>query len=241
MRLTGSIRNWSGPWRITLQPQIDHVRQYEQLRKTKSLVGARTALAWMGMASSTWRHAIDKHAVTIRDLADLLRLDLRRDYALGDDSKTAGRVAQIKRLAGQILEKPITPPLSSEEGVSAVAINDFVQERTGALWKIEPYNTTTLELKLGLPTGVAVSASAEWLRRAFDVLLDNAVKVVADRPVKHITIETRMYGLDAEIAVSDTGPGMPESVRAKIGLEAIEKPEDAIGIGDGPAYGAYDH
>lgn len=212
---------------------IDHVQQYEQLRKTKSLVGARTALAWMGMASSTWRHAIDKHAVTIRDLADLLRRDLRHDYAVSDDSKAAKRIAQIERLSEQILAKPITPPLSSEEGVSLVVINDFVRERAGGLWRNEPYNATSLSLDLRLPGGTTIRISTEWLRRAFDILVDNAIEAVAVSPVRHITIGTRTYGLDAEIAISDTGPGMPDSIKAKVGLEAIERPEDAVGMGMG--------
>jgi two-component system response regulator PhcR len=33
--------------------------------------------------------------------------------------------------------------------------------------------------------------------------------------------------------VSDTGPGIPEEIRGKIGLASIEKPEDARGMGKG--------
>ena len=51
-------------------------QQYEEIKHTKGLVGARQALAWMGMASSAWRHAIDKHALTIREQLQLLRKDL---------------------------------------------------------------------------------------------------------------------------------------------------------------------
>jgi len=41
---------------------IRNAQQYDELRRAKNLVRIRTALAWMGMASSTWRHTIDKHA-----------------------------------------------------------------------------------------------------------------------------------------------------------------------------------
>ena len=43
---------------------IQNARSYEELKHIKGLVGARTALAWTGMISSTWRHAIEKHAIT---------------------------------------------------------------------------------------------------------------------------------------------------------------------------------
>src|SRR5690606_30089714 len=37
---------------------IAKAQQHEELKRTKGLVGARTALAWMGMASNAWRHSI---------------------------------------------------------------------------------------------------------------------------------------------------------------------------------------
>ena len=76
-------------------------------------------------------------------------------------------------------------------------------------------------------------ANPEWLRRAFDMLVDNAVQAVADRDTKEIVIGSRTAAGGAEISVSDTGPGIPEEIRAKIGLELIEKPQDAAGLGMG--------
>jgi len=90
-----------------------------------------------------------------------------------------------------------------------------------------------LRLDLQLPPSAIVRASPEWLRRAFDVLVDNAIEAVAGREVREITIGTRAANGGAEIWVSDTGPGIPEEILAKIGLEAIEKPEDAKGLGMG--------
>ena len=68
---------------------------------------------------------------------------------------------------------------------------------------------------------------------AFDVLVDNAVEAVDGVDVREVTIGTRVANGGAEIFVSDTGPGIPEEIRAKIGLEPIEKPEDARGLGMG--------
>ena len=84
-----------------------------------------------------------------------------------------------------------------------------------------------------MPDEVTVQVSPEWLRRAFDQLVDNAVKAVRARQVQKVTIGTRLARGEAEIWISDTGPGIPEDIQAKIGLEAIEKPEDAKGLGMG--------
>jgi len=212
---------------------IERASQYEELRRTKGLVGTRTALAWMGMASSAWRHAIDKHAVTIREQAQLLRADLSKVPAHEHHSRVANRLATIERLANQILEKPIVPPLSREEGIESVVLNDLVGERARQLWQNDPYRKAELRLDLQLPGAAIVRVSPEWLRRAFDILVDNAVEAVANREQRVVAIGTRAADGGAEILVSDTGPGIPEEIRAKIGLEPIEKPEDAKGLGMG--------
>ncbi len=139
----------------------------------------------------------------------------------------------IERLTGQILAKPIVPPLSSEEGVELVAANELIDERAKQLWQNDPYKAATLELALELPGAASVRTSPEWLRRAFDILVDNAVNAVAGRPMRKITIGTRLKDGGAEIPVSDTGPGIPDEIRAKLGLEPIERPKGAKGLGMG--------
>ena len=212
---------------------IQNARQYEELKRTKGLVGARTALAWMGMASSAWRHAIDKHALTIREQAQLLSRDLSMVQPDERYSRVAERLSMIVRLANQMLEKPLIPPLSMEEGVESVVLNELIGERAGQLWQNDPYRTAKLQLDLQLPNTATVRASPEWLRRAFDILVDNSVDAVAGCEVQEIVIGTRSAVGGAEIFVSDAGPGIPEEIRAKIGLELIEKPEDARGLGMG--------
>jgi|GEM_PF-1483593 len=206
---------------------------YEELKRTKGLVGTRTALAWMGIATSTWRHAIDKHALTIREQTQLLRRNLGQLASTNQIPQLNDRLATIERLAGKILEKPLTPPLTAEEGVESVTINDLIGERAKQLWQNEPYKTARLQIDLQLSGAATVKISREWLRRAFDILVDNAVDAVVERKTREIKIGTRMGNDGAEIFVSDTGPGLPPEIQAKIGLEVIEKPEDARGLGMG--------
>ncbi len=225
---------------ITLQTMADQLanaihnaQQYEELKRTKGLVGARTALAWMGMATSTWRHAIDKHALTIREQLQLLSRNLDQTDPSKHYSQLSERLSAIERLANKILEKPLTPPLTAEEGVESVTINDLIGERAKQLWQNEPYKTATLQIDLQLSGAATVKISREWLRRAFDILVDNAIDAVAGREVRAVVIGTRPANEGTEIFVSDTGPGLPQEIQEKIGLEVIEKPEDAKGLGMG--------
>lgn len=191
------------------------------------------AVAWMGMASSTWRHAIDKHALTIREQVQLLGRDWQSIASVPRDSKIPDRIETIERLATLILERPITAPLSSEEGVDSVPLNSLVEERAQQLWQNDPYRKATLRTDFCLADEATVRASPEWLRRAFDLLVDNAVKALTGRTHGQVTIGTRAADGGAEIQVSDTGPGISEEIQAKIGLDAIERPEDATGLGMG--------
>ena len=67
----------------------------------------------------------------------------------------------------------------------------------------------------------------------FDILVDNAVDAVTKCEVREIIIGTQAENNGVEIFISDTGPGLPPEIREKIGLEVIEKPEDAKGLGMG--------
>ena len=60
-------------------------------KETEKLLGARTALALMGMVSSTWRHAITGHAITIRDQVDLLRRDLAQSKISDSNNESSGQ------------------------------------------------------------------------------------------------------------------------------------------------------
>jgi signal transduction histidine kinase len=139
----------------------------------------------------------------------------------------------IERQASAILQKPITPVLSAEEGVESVVVSKLIQERMSRLWQAEPYKSVGLELDLEPAQGATVRASADWLRRVLDVLVDNAVKAVSQSPVKRVSITARRARAHAEISISDTGVGIPEEISAKIFKSPIKESTSAKGMGMG--------
>lgn len=198
-------------------------RTYEELKLTKGLVGARSALAWMGMASSAWRHSIDGDAITISSTIKLLRQELKRTTSNKDAPiEVEEKLDRIERLAKRILEKPITPPLSSEEGVTSVSVNDLIRERMKQLWVNEPYRAVELRLDLTLEESNTVGASPEWLRRALDILVDNAVEAMVGRvhnPLLTITTSSSKNGV--LITINDVGSGIPQDILPKLFRERI--------------------
>ena len=208
---------------------------YTDLRQTRDLVSARTSLALMGMANNIWRHSIENYALTIKGQIELLRGDLQSLPSVPTPllARIQTRLETIERQVCKIQKKPITPPLSNEEGTELVSLNALVGERARQLWQNEPYSRATLQLELRLPEEAVVRVSPEWLRRAFDILVENAVEAVAACSVQKITIGTQAQNGGAAILIADTGPGISESIHDRIGREWIEKPEDAKGLGMG--------
>jgi signal transduction histidine kinase len=212
---------------------IQNARQYRELEHAKGLVGARTALAWMGMASSAWRHAVDKHAQTIQEQSMLLREDLRRSLPRRKHVQINERLDVIERLTKKILEKPITPPLATEEGMASILLNDLVRARVRQIWQSQRYKRTKVRHELSLNRTTAVRVSPEWLRRAFDILVDNAVDAAASHDKPKITIGTRKANGGAEVFIRDNGLGIPKDVLPRLFQEPLERSDSARGLGMG--------
>jgi PAS domain S-box-containing protein len=209
---------------------IENARLYTQLEQTKEMLVARSAVAWMGMVSATWRHAIEGHAMTIAEELDALRENLR-DIVRTDSIEK--KLAKIERVAKLILDKPITPPLSGEEKVDSVPVNDLIRERLKQLEKNEPYKLVDCRFHSYMEDSVTVRISPEWLRRIFDILIDNAVEAVRQSPIKDIRVTTRRSTEWITIAISDTGDGIPDDIRSQLFRQPIKKFRGDKGMGVG--------
>ena len=226
-RFTDEERQSAELFTVQAALAIRSARRYEELKRTKGLVGARTALAWMGMANSAWRHSIEGHAINIRNAATLMRPAMPREGSLHE------KLDLIEQLATKIFEKPITPPLSSEEGVETVMVNDLIAERMDQLWEDEAYQEVEPVLALEPEADIGVRVSPEWLRRALDLIIDNAVEAMANSPDPRLCITTSLVEERVEIAISDTGPGIAPEVYPKLFKEPIEQSRGDKGMGMG--------
>jgi len=209
---------------------IHNAQQYQELKRTQGLVGARTAVAWMGMASSAWRHANQGKAITIKEETETVRSEVP-DGELRES--IIKRLTKIERLANEILEEPITAPLGNEEAAESVLINELLRERLKQLQENTPYSSIAITWNLELKESVTVRASREWLRRALDILIDNAVEAMSDSASKSIHITTSQEDVWVEINIKDTGKGIPEDILPKLFQEPIKKTVGSKGQGVG--------
>ena len=209
---------------------IDRVRHYDELQKTKRIVGARTALAWMGMTSSRWRHRIEQHAIGIKNSVFLLEDNLIPQ--LEGNAHLAylcDKLVDIDQLAKKILDHEITPPLGSD--AEDIFINELISERVNQLWQHAPYNKISFPtLELEKTRNKKVKSSMDWLRLALDNLIDNALEAMqrSETAVPQLRVMTRKGEEFLEILIKDNGPGMPQDV-----LDALNSPSMEPKVEDG--------
>jgi C4-dicarboxylate-specific signal transduction histidine kinase len=196
------------------------------------MVGARTALAWMGMANTSWRHIIEGHAINIRGAVTLLRQDVKKINSDKIPLKLLERrISSIEEQAIKILEKPITPPLASEETFEPVLMNQLIQERLAQLWEDDSYRNIALQIELLENTKVRIST--DWFRRALDMLVENAAYAMKNSKTRNLNVSSRIEKGRLEILITDTGRGIPLKVQRKLFKGKIEKQKGIKGFGMG--------
>ncbi|MBI2759793.1 MAG: GAF domain-containing protein [Chloroflexi bacterium] len=206
---------------------IENAQKYKDAKKS---LGATTALAWMGVVSSTWRHSIAGHAITVRDQLELLRSDLIESKASDSLLK---RLASIERLTNLIIEKPVSSPLGSDEGIQSIGLNRLIVERTKQLWDSELYQPVKLDLQLDLKDNATIRIDPKWFRQVLDIVLDNAVEATSKQVERRIILHTKEIDRRAIIEITDNGGGVPKELLSKLFMEPILKTKGSKGLGMG--------
>ncbi len=201
-----------------------------ELRHTQALVSARTALAWMGMASATALHSINIKTSTVLDLVGLARRDLRASKPIIALEKRLDAIAEATK---NMQETPITALSSTGTDVTLVPINALVRERLDQLWQQERYQEVALQKKSLCGASLFVRANPEWLKKALTIPIDNAVRAMEESVAKRLTVATCVQGNYVEIHVQDTGSGIPQAIKPLLLHGPVAKLPGMPGMGMG--------
>ncbi|PKO12457.1 MAG: hypothetical protein CVU39_23975 [Chloroflexi bacterium HGW-Chloroflexi-10] len=209
---------------------IEHATQYEYLKKIKGFIGNKTATEWIRMVSQSWGHSIRGDTA-----AALLRIESLRRYLTKNKIEIETEdIKEIETIIKEIQNTPIVAPLTIEDANSDVEINHLLSTYMERKFKQKPhcYIEVCYDLQPNLDNLVTVRASEEWLRRAIEILVDNAVQamMMADSPEKHLTARTRLEGDKIIISIVDKGPGIPDEMVDFIGKEPVKSIKGA-GVG----------
>ena len=212
--------------------RIENARLYTQLEQTRNALAASTAVAWMGMVSAHWRHAIEGHAATICTEVNTIRAGLAQASAALPPRMDA-RLDTIKRMADMIMQHPITPALDGKDEAVSIQVGDIVNERLAQFRAEEEYQDIEFVVENGLAEAATVRVAPAWMTSIIDILMDNAIKAVRHVARRRITITLRRLDALVEIAIHDTGRGIPKRIQAHLLRHQVAKSQGERGMGVG--------
>jgi PAS domain S-box-containing protein len=208
------------------------------LKRAQDLVDARTALAWVGMASTNWMHVVRKKSEAISDRVASVKGQVEGVDGAPIDHGLLGELDMIAGLAKFIREELVTPPPPWDEQ-DPVPLDPLIFTRLEELWRDERFRPVRLDRELGLGDDERVMASGEWLKYALDILVENAVEaakaVPARRRAPRVKVVSRRGSdaADAWVEIIDNGPGIPPAIRERLFNQRIEKHAGDKGSGIG--------
>ena len=207
---------------------LHNVKQYRELNEARVKVGTRTALAWMGIISSTYRHQIGNDVPTILNTLNLLRGDL--GPALNDT--VAHHLRVMERVARRIQKIPLAPP--SAEDVEPFPLCELVAKRIDDLATTrETYRAIDCSTQCETIENDRVRASPELIKRLIDILADNAAEAMSDAVTKRLTARVRRESGHLIVTIADTGRGIPDEVLKLLFQDPLKKQKDEKGSGMG--------
>lgn len=203
-----------------------------ELSGAQEKLAQQSTMEWMGVAGSAWAHDVTIKALVFKENAEsLLRLVGSEGFGERLNSerrRVAGKLKLIREQAQEILDMPITTPLSIQQ----VRVNDFLRERVLKLSE-QRAEGVEVEWSLSLPDTVCVEVSPEWFSRAvLDVVVINAFEAMSGAEHSKLTVSTcATAGNRVEIRIADTGPGIPEGLRGRLFAGPITNSRKGNGIG----------
>lgn len=137
-----------------------------------------------------------------------------------DQTERAGLI--IRRLRNFIEKRePVRTPESVNKVVEdAIALGLAGFRDTGTKW--------TIKLQPDLPTAMIDKVQ---IQQILVNLIRNATEAMAGRDKRQLTIATSLNGTDVEIAVSDTGTGLPEDVVSRLFHPFVTTKDRGMGMG----------
>ncbi|GEM_PF-4846047 len=210
---------------------LENARQYRELQEAKGLLGQRTLLAWAGMADNLWRHTNAKQALVIRETAGLIGQELESWGSSEPLEQIRKWLQRIEKAAWNIQNRPTLSPPNPED-VESVELVSLVAHRIRILHRNHPAYRV---VRFRRPSFQAVYTRAhpEWLRRALDILVDNALDATMRVKAPEVIVSIALESSWAEIRVQDNGTGIPPELRDKIGRRFAMKAGDDEGLGMG--------
>jgi PAS domain S-box-containing protein len=208
----GGERKFTG----ILHDLSDRVRMEEQIRE-------QTSLAKLGEMSAVIAHEVKNPLAGIRGAIQVFASRMPKEGAEASIlTEIVNRIDSLDRLMKELLlfARPPTPNRASVQLVPLVSATADLLGRDPALHGIE------VEITGSAPV---IAADPEMLKIVFQNLLINGAQAMQGRG--RLRVDVNAIDSICQIAISDTGPGIPADVREKIFTPFFTTKSRGTGLG----------
>jgi two-component system NtrC family sensor kinase len=208
------------------------VEDVTEQRALESQLIQSERLAAVGQMVSGVAHELNNPLTSIAGLSELLQE--RPGLPPAEREHLEVIHAQAER-AGRIVRNLLTFARRGTPGNRVVDLNELV-ERTAILVGYELGIRGIALHERRAPVPLPVRGNADELQQVLLNLVTNAAQAVRGLPdgaPREITLQTRLEGSQAVVAIRDTGPGIPESLASQIFTPFFTTKEPGEGTGLG--------
>jgi two-component system sensor kinase FixL len=214
---TGSVRD--------LTARQDRERRLADLQSELIHV---SRLSELGQMASALAHEVDQPLTAIanyaRGVSRLLTDDIPPPLhdAIRKMAEQAARAHAIVQSLRGMVRKDAGP-------VQTVSLRTIVEEMS-ALALIGTGRSVHLDVRIG-PDAAYACVDRVQMQQVLLNLMRNAVQAMEQSGVQRVMVETARQGERVEIAVADTGPGLPEIVQARLFQPFVTTKPSGLGVG----------
>lgn len=187
-------------------------------------------LAILGQVAAGVAHEINQPVATIRAYADNARAFL--DRGKGETAKeNLGLIAELTDRIGAITGELKGLARKGRQAAEPVELKAAID---GALFLLKSRFAGSFDrLEIGdIPADLKVLGQRIRLEQVLINLLQNALEAIEGKAGAAITLElSRLTDDEIDLAVSDTGPGLPEHVRDNLFIPFTTSKEGGLGLG----------
>jgi K+-sensing histidine kinase KdpD len=185
---------------------IENARRFEIIQKANEELSANV-MAWLGIVGSTWQHEIIQGIFAIETGIAILESYLPATYP--DEIK-----ATLEAINKDIQEtKGVQPDFPHDDVMRSVNLNSVIETSVKKLTnRIEDKG---IKIRLDLDEEIpSVKASHAWLEVVFNILIDNAIRAMADEG--KLTFSSKVEEDGVKVEITDTGTGIPENIQKQL-------------------------
>ncbi len=208
----------------------------QSLREALETASRQSAL---GEFAASVAHELNQPLAAIANYMDAMDLHITDPGEAGVDleflRETARRAASRARIGAEIIRRMRRMTLRGE---TTPRMGDFHQAAADALVFLAPQIAFAgVEIERDIEGGSGQGADAQgWfdpvqMQQVLTNLINNAVDAMKSSPVRRLSVRTRVEGDVMEMAIADTGPGIPDARKAEVFESFVTTNPSGLGLG----------